>query len=86
MSQSVLVASVVMATMCVHGVDVIGMKLTMICSSQVLVDFVRPKILPTRPTEMCSTTAGYMVAAINLFDNTSAFRASFTILIGPFIK
>ena len=52
----------------------------------VLVDFVRPESLPTGPTEMCSTATSYMVAAINLFNYTFAFWASFTMRICPFIE
>lgn len=56
------------------------------CGIHMLVDFARPESLPALPTEMRSTATGYMVAAINLFDYTFAFGASFTMLIGPFIE
>ena len=56
------------------------------CSFHVSVDFICPESLPTFPTEMRSTATGYMVAAITLFNHTFAFRASFTMLIGPFIE
>ena len=56
------------------------------CSIHVSVDFICPESLPTFPTEMRSTATGYMVAAITLFNHTFAFRASFTMLIGPFIE
>jgi len=71
---------------CSYEILIISIEKATMRRSQVRVDFVRPKSLPTLPTDMCSTATGYIVAAINLFDYTFAFGASFTMLIGPFIE
>lgn len=56
------------------------------CGIHVLIYFVRAERLSTCPTEMCSTTTGYMVAATVLFNGLAAFRAPFSIPSYPFIE